>query len=247
MNDSTTNPSLKRCFDCKIFKTLDCFSKDKSRGSGVCPRCKACQRQRYNERRTPILENKRRYYNEHRDQLLERQHVYDTANREQKRCRDAEYRGLNRERRRIRDRRYYRQNRQTILAKKKLYTRKHPEKQRIYKQKREARKRSYPDTLTHSEWLKAVEWFHGCCAVCGRQAQDLFSTHTLAADHWIPLSSPDCPGTVAGNIVPLCHGENGCNNSKQDKVAEIWLVERYGKHKSAQILTRIQQYFDSLE
>ena len=67
-------------------------------------------------------------------------------------------------------------------------------------------------------------------------------------DHWIPASdpSPDNPGTVPTNIIPLCHGIDSCNQSKSNKSAATWLTERYGPRKAAVILTRIEGYFASL-
>ena len=115
----------------------------------------------------------------------------------------------------------------------------------IYTQTRRARKRSLPDTFTLKDWEFALNYFNHCCAVCGNQLNGLF--HTAAADHWIPLSSPDCPGTVPTNIIPLCHGVNGCNNSKAYHHPEDWLVKRYGKRKAKPILKRIHDYFASIK
>lgn len=118
---------------------------------------------------------------------------------------------------------------------------------RIARHRRVARKRDLPDTFTVAEWRRALEYFNGCCAVCGRQLDDLFDTHTVAADHWIPLSSPDCPGTVAANIIPLCHGVNGCNNKKRANDPIEWIKSAFGERKGRRILARIQTYFDNLE
>jgi len=109
-----------------------------------------------------------------------------------------------------------------------------------------ARKRGLPDDFTVDQWQRCLDYFNHCCAVCGRQMKDLFGTHTVAMDHWIPLSSPDCPGTVAHNIVPLCHGEGGCNNSKGAKIPETWLKKRFGGRKAKAIVARIEAYFDWL-
>jgi hypothetical protein len=68
----------------------------------------------------------------------------------------------------------------------------------------------------------------------------------MAADHWIPLASPDCPGSIPTNIVPLCHGEGGCNNSKGKHNPVEWLDRRFGKRKAKQVLARILAYFDTL-
>lgn len=107
-------------------------------------------------------------------------------------------------------------------------------------QRRQARKRSLPDTLTADQWRSALDYFGGCCAYCGRPA-GLF--HTMAIEHFVPLSNPACPGTTALNCVPACHGQLGCNNQKHTKPAAIWLESKFGKRKAAEILAKIETYF----
>lgn len=116
---------------------------------------------------------------------------------------------------------------------------------RIYTSRRAARKLGLPNTFTTADWQRTLGYFNGCCAVCGHPLYDLFGTHTAAADHWIALSDPrpDNPGTVATNIVCLCHGSQGCNNSKKNHPAEKWLIERFGKRRAREILKRIETYF----
>lgn len=76
---------------------------------------------------------------------------------------------------------------------------------------------------------------------------DLLGTHTAAMDHWIPVNSPDCPGTVATNMVPLCQGKNGCNNSKADRNPEDFLVSALGKRKASKKIEEINRYFRAVE
>jgi hypothetical protein len=61
---------------------------------------------------------------------------------------------------------------------------------------------------------------------------------------------PDNPGTVPTNIVPLCHSDKGsrgrCNNSKHNRDAVKWLVERHGEAQSAEIIRRVEAYFDEV-
>lgn len=116
-------------------------------------------------------------------------------------------------------------------------------KQKVQKHLRRARERALPCTLTAREWQNALNYFHGCCAVCGRQLKDLLNTHTVAADHWIPLVDPKCPGTVVHNMLPLCHGIGGCNNSKHTKDPVIWLTEKLGKRAAKKKLAEIEAYF----
>jgi len=100
--------------------------------------------------------------------------------------------------------------------------------------------------MTVANWHYALDYFHNCCAVCERQLNDLFNSHTASQDHWIPQSHPDCPGYVPTNIIPLCHGVDGCNNRKHARDAVEWLTEQYGKVKAQKILHKINTYFASL-
>lgn len=119
-------------------------------------------------------------------------------------------------------------------------------KAKIRSHRRMARKRNLPNTFTHDDWQHALNYFNGCCAVCGRQLTDLFTTHKAHADHWIPLNDAFCPGSVATNIVPLCGGLDGCNQSKGSKLPNAWLIERFGKRKAEAILIRVKAYFDNI-
>jgi hypothetical protein len=110
--------------------------------------------------------------------------------------------------------------------------------------RRKALKAGLPNAFSAGDWKRSLDHFGGCCAVCGRPPG---LWHTIAADHWIPLINPDCPGTVPWNIVPLCHGVGGCNNSKQDKRAEDWLVATFGKRKGRAILNRINSYLRAVK
>lgn len=120
------------------------------------------------------------------------------------------------------------------------------EQSRIKRQNRRARERLLPSDFSIQDWQRALDYFHHRCAVCNRSS-DLWTV--IAADHWIPINSDECPGTIPTNIVPLCHareGSNGmgaCNNSKHSKRPLAWLDETYGKSAPA-ILKRITDYFE---
>lgn len=113
-------------------------------------------------------------------------------------------------------------------------------------QKKRARRQQLPNTLTTAEWNDCLDYFGYSCAVCGAQA-NLFTT--LAQDHWIPITyaGDGNPGTVAENIVPLCHsqvaGVRGCNDLKSNQNAHDWLVSTYGARKASGIEKRIHAYF----
>lgn len=161
--------------------------------------------------------------------------------RQNARTKTARYRSRNREMVRERTREWKQNNPEKIRA----YRNRHRRRFVVYKENREARRRNLPNTLTSEEWENALSFFDYQCAVCERPLNGLF--HTAAADHWIPLSDPDCPGTTVLNIIPLCHGQDGCNNSKSNKHPDQWLVERLGKRRAKVILDRIHGYFVHLQ
>jgi hypothetical protein len=79
------------------------------------------------------------------------------------------------------------------------------------------------------------------CTVCSRAAAP---GRLLALDHWIPLTRGGPP--VATNRLPLCHGIDGCNNSKADKDPWQWLTEKLGPNAAAEKLEAINVYFASI-
>jgi hypothetical protein len=103
------------------------------------------------------------------------------------------------------------------------------------------RKRELPHSFTGKDWDRALDYWGHKCAICERP-RGLW--HTLAQDHWIPLTNPDCPGTDPTNILPLCHGTDGCNNSKGKHNPETWLKKKLGKKKATQKLAEIHAYFE---
>lgn len=234
--------------------TVEYFYRDKTRSDGLFPHCKRCklkdaheyhiktreQKREYDYnyrhfRRDHLLQLKRMYYIEKRESLLEYQREYRKSNPEIIRERKHQYYVAHRDQIRIRRQT---QNREYRLANRERY--------RIHQSNRNARKRSLPDGFTLEQQAFALEYFGNVCAVCRRPFYDLFSERVLALDHWVPLSSDDCPGTTATNMIPLCHGIDGCNNSKGSRDPEKWLISRFGKRKTREILQRIEAYFEAV-
>lgn len=267
---------LKRCSACKqLFpQTLEYFHKSGPRLSSRCKSCISEVSRSYRERNAETLkEKKREYFQRNRERIrikkLNQRHENPDKDRERTRKYRAEHPDQIREMKRrqyqkhveemreyhrryrrehksgIREisRRYRLRHQQEARERIRVYRSNNPEVEKARMHRRLARKRNLPNTFTRSDWKHAVNYFGGCCAVCNRPVG---LWHTLAADHWIPLSSPDCPGTIPTNIVPLCHGVDGCNNAKNDKPAAEWLTDTFGARKAKKILARIQTYFDSL-
>jgi len=213
----------------------------------------------------------RKYRAEHHEMVLEKKRQYRLDNPEKVRAQERVAREMNRQVRRERhklaywrnheierergkrsyqkhkaarlhaQREYYVENQESIREYQRNYRRRNPEKKKAQDIRRRATKLGLPDSFSAGDWNLAVAFFDGCCAVCGRQPG---LWHTLAADHWIPLRSPDCPGTVTWNIVPLCHGDGGCNNSKHARNPADWLIATYGKRKGMVILRRVEEFLE---
>ncbi len=187
--------------------------------------------------------------------------TWRTANKERKAASDKAWREANKERDAANHHEYYLANQDDIKARSKdwykvnrerirprasittkEWAQRNPERARARTARYRTRKRGLQHDFSVSNWQAALDYFGGRCAVCGRQPG---LWHTLAADHWIPLDSPDCPGTVTWNMVPLCHGVDGCNNSKQHRLASEWLIDKFGAKKGRAILKRIEAFLDS--
>lgn len=107
--------------------------------------------------------------------------------------------------------------------------------------RRRALKLGLPALFTEADRQFCYQYFGYACAICGHE--EGFEA-SLALDHFIPLNDPTCPGTVPWNLIPLCHGLQGCNNSKQARVAKEWLEKRVSKRKAKLLLKKIEAYFE---
>lgn len=233
--------------------TKEHFQPRKQHRDGFRGVCRACDNSDRTARRAAnpaaYRERERAYYASHIDKKRSAALKSYYANREIRLQRAKEYYATNKETLRLRVRAYHRTNRETLREKTKEYQRANRAKMNVLHLRRRARKRNLPNWFTAEDWQHALDYFNGCCAVCGRPLRDLFGSHTAAADHWIPLADPrpDNPGTVPTNIVPLCHGEGGCNNRKKARDPLEFLETEFGKRRARVILKRIQAYFDSLK
>ena len=246
----------KRCTKCNHVKDWDAFSTDRRKADGMLSWCKVCNKiknfasyQRHKEKRATEARRKRETDGEH---LRAQARARYAANPEHYRAakRAELLRNPARVRQRNRDQR--KKHHQKILQAGRLSYQKNPQRLvtwrranlatvRLIASRRRARKKNLPDTFTLTDRQFMLSYWHHACAVCGNQ-EGLW--WTLADDHWIPLSDPQCPGTVPENIVPLCHGTNGCNNSKNDtRNPQAWLESRYGRAKARRIMKTIAAYF----
>lgn len=272
MSDLTPIPAgFKRCFRCQAIKAYSEFSKDKYKPDGLTSSCLECRRTRVVKPTVPdgykrcpqcktLYPANRMYFyastatKDSLYSLCKKCHAPALQNRKQ----TAEYKEQQRqyakerrianpelrekERRAALDYRNRTKDLPVQVARRK--TDKYKLQRRLEQNRRRSIQHNLPSEFTPIDWQRALDYFKGCCAVCGRPPG---LWHTVAADHWIPLNSSDCPGTIPTNIIPLCHGIDGCNNSKSFKMPEQWLAEKFGKRRAKQILGRIRAYQESLK
>ncbi len=91
---------------------------------------------------------------------------------------------------------------EVVAAHDRAYREAHPGAVRIKEQRRQARKRGLPNTLTAAEWAAIQAAFKHKCAYCGRKIK-------LTIDHVLSLKMGG--GTVAFNTLPACQS---CNSIK---------------------------------
>lgn len=211
------------CSKCLQELTEDNFNKD-GRG-GLKRECRHCEKLRKAETASKhpdkLKEQRKRYAENMTDEQKRRRNEYKTRYRKT----EAYQNGINRWRNENAD-----------------YVREYAKRRSA---ERRARVRGLPNNFKVHHERRMMDYFNHSCAVCGHSA-DLWLI--IAIDHWIPLNSLNCPGTVPTNLVPLCHskagGIGGCNRLKGDKEPEQWLVEQFGKRKAREILKRIEAYFE---
>lgn len=217
--------SEKPCNACKQVKPIEQFGKDKYTCDGYATRCFECKRLENEEFRKKYPEKAPERTARYRKNHPEKIKAYADTNRE----------NINRRRRE----RYANNPERELIINKAWYD-SHPDFSRERMQRRRSRMANIPHTFAAEHRAFMLQYWHHACAICGNQEGFFWQ---LAEDHWIPVTSPDCPGTIATNIVPLCHGKGGCNNAKGYSHPTTWLLGRFGPKKAKSIQQTIEAYF----
>lgn len=230
--DPTTDTRFCRTCGIEYPLTSDYWHKDKTNKSGFSYSCKECAKARTRQWTADNSErnkarSKARYVAKKPEYQAYRKRNADKIREEKRAWRKANPDLVKKHKSESQKR-----HRAAANARSRKFAHANPVKIRIGVERRRARKRSLPDTYTSDEWLFALQYFGHACAYCG-------SPERLTADHFIPLNSPDCPGTVADNMIPACHI---CNSGKCDNDPVAWLVERFGDERAHEILSIIGAY-----
>lgn len=223
------DPTVRQCTRCdKVFPaTLEYFYAARNNGpDALRATCKPC---------TGILTQEQR--DPDKSRIRDRRYAAKNRDKRRKSCREWRARNLDTQRKKDRIAKQKDPNRREKV---KAWRINNPDKARLNMRLYFTRKASHAVDYTESDWQFALDYFKGCCAVCGRPP-GLF--HGLAMDHWLPNSSQDCPGMIPANIVPLCNGTDGCNQSKHARDPVQWLVDKFGEKQGKAILARVHEFF----
>jgi hypothetical protein len=265
LHDNPDSIPTKQCAQCKTVKpaTLGYFPRRADQKDELSYYCKKCNndnarkwtdanrekkrqgdRDRYKANPEPYKLNAKKWRAINPDRKRELGRIWSDANREQERERKRKWERNNPDAVRQASRKKYIAHKERIEQRNREWAAANPEARRAIWTRRRARKRALPNIFTSIDRQRALGYFEALCAVCQRPTDG--SSRALHIDHWIPLSSPDCPGTIPGNMVPLCGGADGCNNSKGSKNPRQWLIDKFGQAKAAEIMVRVEAYFASL-
>lgn len=258
MNDSIVEqPQFKTCCNqncpTKNPQPIENFGV-RSSGStdGYQSRCKVCAKAYHKEWRDKNPERVKESWNRYNREFPEKRKAsvnkWRQKNPERHRSNKRRWAHENRHRARVWENRWISNNKDRRRNRHRQWRLANSGRNIANRHRRSARKQNLPFDFTTPDWQRCLDYFNGCCAYCGQPAGLWI---TIAADHYIPLSSPDCPGTVPKNILPACHakkdGTGGCNNSKHNKPPEQWLIQKFGEKQAKKILKRIHAYFDNLD
>lgn len=234
----------KICRKCGNEFVYEFLCKNKECKGGVEALCKECynanKRKRRKENHEYYIKQTREYYNKNKERLNANARRYKSSHREQVRAAGRLYWKLRPEKHAENTREWRKNNPKKAMQRTLRWQKRNPEKVKQYKhiseQKRLAKHRNLPRTLTVKEWDDCKSFFNNKCAYCGKEEK-------LTVDHYIPLANEKCLGTVIENVVPACIS---CNSSKHKKDAVEWINEKNDLHTAQHILSRINSYFYSV-
>ena len=134
----TDIPTVKRCTRCGETKSVDGFSRNRSKRDGLASQCKECRRAYYEDHREERLAYNRAYNEAHREERLASYRSYNEAHREERIAYSRAYRDAHREECIAYDRAYNEAHREQQRAYDRAYYEEHREDRRAYDRDRYA-------------------------------------------------------------------------------------------------------------
>lgn len=207
----------KACNKCGQEKPLtsEYWHKNKYRKDGFQGECKVC---RNNANKLYRLENKE-YYNSWRKNNKGYFDKYQKENKEKISQQKSAYYKKNKEVLGSYYKQWYKENKEICKSNNRRYYQENKNKANIRLQKRLAKKKKLPATLTLEQWIRAKQDFNNQCAYCGKSEEKHLKEfgEELHQEHFIPLKENG--EYTHNNIIPAC---KSCNSSKRDKDFFEW-------------------------
>ena len=246
--------AAKECRKCEVIKTVNRFTKNKSKFGGLSSCCKECERKyrqenkeriagycrKYNqENKERIAEHKRKYRQENKESIAEHHRKYKQENKEwyaeyirkyQQENKESiagycrKYKQENKESIAEYRRKYKQENKERIAERSRKYRQENKELFQINSTRRRARKRQLPDDLTLEQRNAVLGHFNSSCALTGY-------TEGIHLDHVIPIAIGH-GGTTMQNMIPL---RAELNHSKQARCIFDWFYDVKDHFKLSQM------------
>ena len=225
----SSSPETKICSQCHQEKLLTDFAWRNHRKGTRQSKCRLCRAAWNYANRERLSLIQKEYYEKNKEKILAQQSIYHENNKESQQNYQAEY---------------YKSNAEKLCREAKIWHSNNPDKVREHRQRRKTLERNLPCDFTTTQRQFMLKYWNHACAYCGNQEGLLWR---LADDHFIPLVSSDCPGTIATNMLPACHsatrGGGGCNSRKRSADPHVWLRRQFGDKQAAKIEKAITAYF----
>lgn len=185
--------------------------------------------------REKYLEYGRQYYEENKERFAEISKLYRQENKEEISKYNKKYYKENKAALSEYGKNYYKENKVRISKQKSMYAKKNLDQFRKSRQKRDAKKRRLPRTLTIEQWISIKKDFNNSCAYCGATEESHIKEtgEQLHQEHFIPISEGG--EYTHNNIIPSCRS---CNCSKGDRDFFEWypVHENYNEDRERIIL-----------
>lgn len=242
MNNNTNEVNSKACSKCsrELPGTPEYFYRNNTTKDGLRYECKDCHKPKLTTKKEHVPEGYKKC--SECDQVLPASTKYFCRKKAGKygldsRCKkcDAEYRNKHKDRAKEYHRLNYIQNKEVIGQRNSEWHRKNKSSLIVRKQRRRARQRKLPATLTEIQWIEMKAHFNNECAYCGMTEEQHYVEYNeqLHQEHFIPLSNGG--EYTHNNIIPSCRK---CNASKHDGNFFEWYpaFEKYDNKREKKIL-----------
>ncbi len=235
----------KTCTKCGQELPLTEYYKHKAGKYGLFAECKVCYNvgrkqynkenrdlklRRYQENKDKILKQVKQYRAENKDKVIESKKRHYQKYKAEYSITHKKYREENKDKIAKWQKQYYEENKIKINEQGKLYRTNNPDKPRLINQRRKARKKELPSTLTLGQWELIKKEFDSKCAYCGKKTK-------LQQDHFVPLTKGG--EYTHNNIIPACRS---CNSSKNNTDFFEWYPKQdfYNKKRELKVLRHLQ-------